>query len=71
MATWRRSMSTYRAALSHLERTAHQPRQNGLHEVILAHIEQVNPRVRLLQLALPNRASLKVTKTALPPWFRV
>ncbi|MCJ1438356.1 hypothetical protein MMC27_007744 [Xylographa pallens] len=59
MATWRRSMSTYRSALSHLERTAHQPRQNGLHEVILSKIQPVNPRIRLLQLALPNRASLK------------
>ncbi|MCJ1382513.1 hypothetical protein MMC17_005626 [Xylographa soralifera] len=59
MASWRRSMSTYRAALSHLERTAHQPRQNGLQEVILSKIDEVNPSIRLLQLALPNRASLK------------
>ncbi|MCJ1420520.1 hypothetical protein MMC32_006877 [Xylographa parallela] len=59
MATWRRSMATSRSALSHFERTAHQPRQNGLHEVILSKIEPVNPRIRLLQLALLNRASLK------------
>ncbi|MCJ1287773.1 hypothetical protein MMC26_007125 [Xylographa opegraphella] len=59
MATWRRSMSTSRSALGHLQRTAHQPRQNGLHEVKLSKIDLVNPRIRLLQLSLLNRASLK------------
>ncbi|MCJ1391217.1 hypothetical protein MMC18_004079 [Xylographa bjoerkii] len=58
MAAWKRSMSTYRASLSHLERTAHQPRQNGLHEVILSKIEKVNPNIRLLQLTISNRGSL-------------
>ncbi|MCJ1403319.1 hypothetical protein MMC11_006542 [Xylographa trunciseda] len=71
MAAWKRSMSASRAALSHLERTAHQPRQNGLHEVILSKIEKVNPSIRLLQLTIPNRASFGVTQFLPGQWLDV
>ncbi|CAM1510265.1 Fc.00g006000.m01.CDS01 [Cosmosporella sp. VM-42] len=43
-------MSTGRT--SHLERTAREPRDERLHNVILSHIDQVNAHVRLLRLAL-------------------
>ena len=35
---------------SHEERTAAEPRQNALHQVILSKIQQVNPTIRLLEL---------------------
>jgi hypothetical protein len=48
---------TMKASLPHEERTAAEPRQNRLYSVRLSHIEQVNPTVRLLQLAIPPPAS--------------
>jgi hypothetical protein len=44
-------------SIPHELRTAAEPRQNRLHPVRLSHIEQVNPSVRLLQLALPTQES--------------
>ncbi|PLN76393.1 hypothetical protein BDW42DRAFT_197196 [Aspergillus taichungensis] len=40
-------------SVPHQVRTAAEPRQNRLYPVRLSHIEQINPTVRLLQLALP------------------
>mgnify|MGYP001658124884 CR=1 FL=1 len=42
-------------SIPHELRTAAEPRQNRLHPVRLSHVEQVNPSVRLLQLALPTQ----------------
>jgi hypothetical protein len=42
-------------SIPHELRTAAEPRQNRLHSVRLSHVEQVNPSVRLLQLALPTQ----------------
>ena len=42
-------------SIPHELRTAAEPRQNRLHSVRLSHVEQVNPSVRLLQLALPTK----------------
>jgi hypothetical protein len=42
-------------SIPHELRTAAEPRQNRLHPVRLSHVEQVNPSVRLLQLALPTK----------------
>ncbi|PLB55263.1 hypothetical protein P170DRAFT_432793 [Aspergillus steynii IBT 23096] len=42
-----------KTSVPHLERTAAEPRQNRLYNVHLSHIEQVNPSVRLFQLAIP------------------
>jgi hypothetical protein len=39
----------------HKLRTAAEPRQNTLYNVRLSHIEEVNPTVRLLHLAIPSR----------------
>jgi hypothetical protein len=37
----------------HLVRTAAEPRQNRMYTVRLSHIDEVNPTVRLIQLAIP------------------
>ncbi|KAJ6068574.1 hypothetical protein N7499_010461 [Penicillium canescens] len=42
-------------SIPHELRTAAEPRQNRLHPVRLSYVEQVNPSVRLLQLALPTQ----------------
>lgn len=48
-------MSTQREdSIPHELRTAAEPRQNRLYPVRLSHVEQVNPSVRLLQLAIPS-----------------
>jgi hypothetical protein len=44
-------------SIPHETRTAAEPRQNKLYTVRLAHIEQINPSVRLLRLALPLETS--------------
>ncbi|RMJ24950.1 hypothetical protein PHISP_04186 [Aspergillus sp. HF37] len=48
---------TMKASLPHEERTAAEPRQNRLYSVRLSHIDQANPTVRLLQLAIPPPSS--------------
>ena len=50
-------ISTLKSSLPHVERTAAEPRQNKLYNVQLSHIEQVNPTVRLLRLAIPPNES--------------
>lgn len=48
-------MSTQREdSIPHELRTAAEPRQNRLYPVRLAHVEQVNRSVRLLQFAIPD-----------------
>ncbi|KAJ6129781.1 Riboflavin synthase-like beta-barrel [Penicillium capsulatum] len=42
-------------SIPHELRTAAEPRQNRLFPVNLLHVEQVNPSVRLLQLAIPDQ----------------
>ena len=50
-----RIMSTQREdSIPHELRTAAEPRQDRLYPVRLSHVEQVNPSVRLLQLAIPS-----------------
>ncbi|KAA8644569.1 hypothetical protein EYZ11_001459 [Aspergillus tanneri] len=44
------------ASIPHLVRTAAEPRQNRLYNVRLSHVEQANPSVRLLQLAIPPQS---------------
>ncbi|KAF4213079.1 hypothetical protein CNMCM8980_004279 [Aspergillus fumigatiaffinis] len=45
--------STRKASVPHLVRTAAEPRQNRMYTVRLSHIDEVNPTVRLIQLAIP------------------
>lgn len=45
-------------SIPHELRTAAEPRQNQLFPVSLSHVEQVNPSVRLLQLAVPDPESI-------------
>lgn len=48
-------MSTQREdSIPHELRTAAEPRQNRLYPVRLAHVEQVNRSVRLLQFVIPD-----------------
>ncbi len=42
---------TERKALSHIERTATEPRDDSLHKVVLTRIDQINPEIRLLRLS--------------------
>ncbi|KAK7514771.1 hypothetical protein IWZ03DRAFT_395174 [Phyllosticta citriasiana] len=48
-------MSTERAKLSHEERTSAEPRQQGIHFVNIAKIEEVNSDIRLLKLSVQDR----------------
>ncbi|EED24505.1 conserved hypothetical protein [Talaromyces stipitatus ATCC 10500] len=50
-------MTPRKDSIPHEARTAAEPRQNKLYTVRLACVEQVNPSVRLLRLALPQEAS--------------
>ncbi|KAK5676216.1 hypothetical protein LTS10_011028 [Elasticomyces elasticus] len=43
-------MATIRSSIPHEDRTATEPRENRLEPVILSHIREVNPTVRLLRL---------------------
>jgi hypothetical protein len=55
-------------SIPHETRTAAEPRQNKLYPVRLAHIEQINPTIRLLRLALPAESlSDDETVLTLPP----
>lgn len=61
---WPRSvatMTTRKHSIPHETRTAAEPRQNKLYTVRLARIEQINPSVRLLRLALPQEPPLDET----------
>ena len=50
-----RGMSSHvRSSLSHEERTAAEPRENELHEVVLHQIHHVLPNVRLIRLRPRN-----------------
>lgn len=49
-------MTTRKDSIPHETRTAAEPRQNKLYTVRLARVEQINPSVRLLRLALPQEA---------------
>lgn len=42
-------------SIPHELRTVAEPRQNRLFPVRLSHVEQINPSVRLLQLAIPDQ----------------
>ncbi|KAE8549164.1 hypothetical protein EYB25_007679 [Talaromyces marneffei] len=54
-------MTTRKHSIPHETRTAAEPRQNKLYTVRLARIEQINPSVRLLRLALPQEPPLDET----------
>ncbi|KUJ21464.1 ferredoxin reductase-like protein [Mollisia scopiformis] len=47
-------MATTNASLSHLERTAEEPRDNSLYTVRLTHIDPINPTIRLFRLTPTN-----------------
>ncbi|KAF5861331.1 hypothetical protein ETB97_000368 [Aspergillus alliaceus] len=49
------SLASKKASVPHKLRTAAEPRQNTLYNVRISHIEEVNPTVRLLHLAIPPR----------------
>ncbi|GMF69466.1 unnamed protein product [Aspergillus oryzae] len=49
------SLASKKTSVPHKLRTAAEPRQNILYNVRLSHIEEVNPTVRLLHLAIPPR----------------
>ncbi|KAK3675291.1 hypothetical protein LTR78_004801 [Recurvomyces mirabilis] len=44
-------MATIRASLPHEDRTASQPRADGIEPVMLSNIREINPAVRLLRLS--------------------
>ncbi|TPX15174.1 uncharacterized protein E0L32_004732 [Thyridium curvatum] len=53
---------------SHQERTAHEPRGEGLHTVILSRIDQINDTIRILRLSIPDGApEIKLTRLPLTP----
>lgn len=52
--TARRMSSQREDSIPHELRTAAEPRQNRLYPVRLSHVEQINPSIRLLQLAIPQ-----------------
>ncbi|KAJ5190532.1 uncharacterized protein N7498_009517 [Penicillium cinerascens] len=56
-----RSMSQREDSIPHELRTAAEPRQNHLYPVRLSQVDQVNPSIRLLRLALPDSNSLAYT----------
>lgn len=63
------SMTPRKDSLPHETRTSAEPRQNKLYTVRLAHIEQINPSVRLLRLLLPAEEPLdeEAAVCLLPP----
>ncbi|KAF7592189.1 hypothetical protein BBP40_000530 [Aspergillus hancockii] len=52
------SPTSKKISVPHKLRTAAEPRQNTLYNVRLSHIEEVNPTVRLLHLAIPPRGQI-------------
>jgi hypothetical protein len=69
---WPRSVTTMtprKDSIPHETRTAAEPRQNKLYTVRLAHVEQINPSVRLLRLALPQEAPSDETAVRYLPLF--
>ena len=61
-----RAMASVVDSIPHTVRTAKDPRQAGLYDVTLARIEQVNSRIRLLQLSLPRDGVRQSTLFAHP-----
>ncbi|KAH8697742.1 hypothetical protein BGW36DRAFT_379352 [Talaromyces proteolyticus] len=51
------AMAPRKDSIPHETRTAAEPRQNKLYPVRLVHVEQANPTIRLLRLALPAESS--------------
>ena len=49
-----RNMASVSDSIPHTVRTVNDPRQTGLYNVTLAHIEQVNSKIRLLRLSVPR-----------------
>jgi CHAD domain-containing protein len=47
-------MASDTASIPHIIRTAKDPRQEGLHDVRVSKVDQVNSFVRMIQLALRN-----------------
>src|SRR5271155_4389667 len=45
-------MASVHDSIPHIIRTANDPRQTGLYNATLSHIEQVNSKIRLLRLSL-------------------
>ena len=45
-------MSTTTISVPHEERTAAEPREHGMHKVILDRIEEINTNIRLLKLRM-------------------
>ena len=50
----KRTMASVVDAIPHMTRTATDPRQTGLYKVTVSKVDQVNAKIRLIQLALPK-----------------
>ena len=48
-------MSATTISVPHEERTAAEPREHGMHKVVLDRIEEINTNIRLLKLRMHNR----------------
>ena len=48
-----KSMATVKDHIPHMQRTATDPRQTGLFDAKISHIDQINSKIRLLRLNLP------------------
>lgn len=53
-----------KAALSHEERTAAEPRDESLHPVVVDRITTVNDRIRRLRLSIKDRKTINVLSAA-------
>ncbi|KXT08227.1 hypothetical protein AC579_1299 [Pseudocercospora musae] len=64
-------MATIRSSLPHTERTAAEPRENGLEPVVLSHIGAVNDTIRVLRLkAVDEQHTIKVQARSRFPFCR-
>jgi hypothetical protein len=48
-----KTMATVKDHIPHMQRTANDPRQTGLFDSRISHIDQINSQIRLLRLNLP------------------
>jgi hypothetical protein len=53
-----------KAALSHEERTATEPRDDGLHAVTIDEITPVNDRIKKFKLSIKDRKTINVLSAA-------
>ncbi|KAK5662950.1 hypothetical protein OQA88_6362 [Cercophora sp. LCS_1] len=51
---------------THIERTAHEPRDLSLHQTTITRITQINPTIRLFRLSITSPKGIKVTLSSQP-----